>query len=58
MVSIRLLAPLVAAVALLPAVVFLLDRGEWFIGMTLVNVLLIAGCLYAMLAPEERATPA
>jgi hypothetical protein len=58
MVSTRLFAPVVAAVALLPVAVFLLDRGNPIIAVAFVNVLLIAGCLYTMLAPEERATPA
>ncbi|WP_255197855.1 hypothetical protein [Halorarius litoreus] len=53
MVSIRLLAPAVAAAATLPAVAFYLDRGYLIVAVALVNVLLIAGSLYTMLAPEE-----
>lgn len=58
MVSIRLLAAALAAVATLPAVAFYLDRGYLVVAVALVNVLLIAGSLYTMLAPEDQPTPA
>lgn len=56
MVSIRLLAPALAAAATLPAVAFYLNRGYLIVAVALVNVLLIAGSLYTMLAPEDQPT--
>lgn len=53
MAPIRLVATLLALVALVPGALFLLDRSAFVVALSLVSVLLIAGSLYTMLAPAE-----
>lgn len=48
---VRLLAALGAALALLPVGAFLLWRASPSVVLALVNVALIAGCLYYLFAP-------
>ncbi len=54
-VSVRLLAALGAALALVPVGIFLLGRGYPSVALALVNVLLIAGSLYYLFSPAESA---
>lgn len=51
MVSIRLLGPAVALLAVLPVVAFVLDRSAALVALSALNVVLVAGCLYAMSGP-------
>lgn len=53
MVSIRLLAPAVALLAVLPVVAFLLGRSATIVLLSAASVGIIAASLYAMFGPSE-----
>ena len=52
-VPVRLLAALATALALGPVVAFLIGRAAPSVGLAVVNVLLIAGCIYYLFGPAE-----
>ena len=52
-VSVQLMAALATALALIPVAVFLIGRGTPSVVLALVNVVLIAGCLYYLFSPAE-----
>lgn len=55
--NVRLAAPVIVTLGLIPGVLFLLDRSAPVVGLSIVSVLLIAGSVYAMLGPADRHDP-
>lgn len=49
----RLIAAIAAALALGPVAAFLIGRADPSVGLAVVNVLLIAGCIYYLFGPAE-----
>lgn len=50
----RLVAPIVALVALIPGALFILARGEMVVLLSTVSVVLIAASLYYIFSPVEE----
>lgn len=55
MLSVRLVTAVVALGALLPGIVFLLDRSATVVILSLVSVLLLAASLHTMFGPGSAA---
>lgn len=44
----------IGLLALIPVVVFLLNRGETIVALSIVNVFIIVGSIYTMFSPIEN----
>jgi hypothetical protein len=51
----RLVGPLITLVALVPTALFILDRGETFVVLSLVSTVVIAASLYYMFSEADGA---
>ena len=49
----RLVAPLITLLAIIPGALFILDRGETFVVLSAVSVVLIAASLYLIFSPTD-----
>jgi hypothetical protein len=58
MVSLRVVAPLLVLLAVVPGAVFLVNRADPVVALSTVSVVVLAGSVFYLLSPTEDASPA